>query len=247
SFARQKEIRSDIAKANEIFSDLVLEYKNDIDKRKGIESLNKMSEYLEKKLQDEISESSIILVRLALLSRIKNKKIIQEHYFDFEYVIFSQSYVMLYSLFEAYLTDVIEIICLSKPELIEQYLGYNIKNKTNAQHLIENFIPLVIDKIGSSIEKRINFFEKISNLGLNLKEDQFEMLKFSEQIRHLFLHKGGYIDSKFLTRTNLVNDSKFAINNKLILTHDLLKAFYYIWNEFFIILSNKVFTKYLEV
>jgi len=195
-------------------------------------------EDLEKINQDTFGISSLgtaatiglvgIILLLALMGLdLTNKNIKAILNEDFKNVIFSRQLIMIIAHLEAFIIESVKIICKIIPQklLKERTIEYSkiLHEDITKQKLIDILADDFVEKLGCNVsfEKSIDVFNKEFKINLS-NEKQLKILKNAEQIRHLYVHKGGIIDRKFLDETR----KKLVIGERYQLEEIELKEYY---------------------
>jgi len=134
-----------------------------------------------------------------------------------------QSIVCAVTASETYFRDRLAKALTIRPELVNQFADKEIKIK---KILEINFD--VKNEIGNLIvEKNLDFqnLEGVSNIYQKVfgeeifKEEELIHLKKIFQIRHLIIHRGGIVDSSFITKTHM----PLKIGNRFMLSREEVK------------------------
>ncbi len=214
----------------------------------NVEDLQKIKQVFEEMLLPEKVITVGLLIFLAILDpdlfTNKNiKKILTE---DFRNAIYSRQLIMIIAHLEAFIIDSVKIICKACPQKLmrNNKIEYKkiLSENINKQELIEILTDDLIEKLGCnvSIKKSVEILEKEFKIDVSNKK-QLLVLGEAEEIRHLYIHKGGKIDRKFTEKINrdLKKGKKYQIKK------DDLKEYYnqsiFLGTEIFDKISNQKF------
>ena len=186
----------------------------------------------------------ILLLALMGLNLTDNKSIKTILNEDFKNVILSRQLIMIIAQLEAFIIDSAKTICkiIPKKLLKERTIEYSkiLCEDINKQKLIDILTEDFVEKLGCNVsfKKSVDIFEKEFNIKLS-NEKQLKILKEAEQIRHLYIHKGGIIDRKFIDITG----KKLIVGEKYQIIEDELKEYY---NQC-IFLGTEIFDKIMNI
>jgi hypothetical protein len=153
-----------------------------------------------------------------LFANINIRNILTE---DFRNAIYSRQLIMIIAHLEAFIIDSVKTICKANPQKLvkDRQIEYKkiLSENINKQKLIEILADDLIEKLGCnvSLKKSIGILEKEFKIKVST-EKQLLILEEAEQIRHLYIHKGGIIDRKFIEKTgkDLKLGEKFQIRKE---------------------------------
>ncbi|WP_299676354.1 ATP-binding protein [uncultured Dokdonia sp.] len=124
--------------------------------------------------------------------------------------------------FEGYLSDLLYEIYITKPDTLREHQEVTVKEVLNCSD-IEEFVRYIAKKkIGKLQRGSVKGFIKdnipISSLNIITEDDQDTIEKIL-QIRHLFSHRNGIVDEKFLKyfQGNFQLNSEFELSIKQII------------------------------
>ena len=140
-------------------------------------------------VKDIVDRDSIVLLR-----RINYKRLL-----------LSQQLIMYFAHLDAVLLDLFKQVCLLSPSLLKRDKQISFievyDNKDNVTNLLLG--KLATEFNYKSLEEKLNFFTEEMKIDINLNENNVLLLTRAEQIRHIYVHNAGKIDSNFLKKTRI--------------------------------------------
>lgn len=124
--------------------------------------------------------------------------------FNWEKLTISQQLIMIFTFFNAFISDSIRSICEIEPKVLRRDIKISYREvleQGNFDSLVQHMVGMYVFKLGwKDIEERLKTLEKEFKLRLCIPEDDMKFLRDAEQIRHILVHSGGRVTPEFLRR-----------------------------------------------
>ena len=145
---------------------------------------------------------------------------------DFTQVIYKQQLVMIVAHLEAFLGDSIRAICYRHPDIVtrsqKQISWADALSHRSRTKLLSSLVELYVAglRASKSVCSIVEGLNKELRLEARIDHPGFADFTMAEQVRHLVVHSGGYVDSKFKKKTA----SKLAVGAEYTVTSAFLET-----------------------
>lgn len=188
-------------------------------------------EYLESKLGEALKTNTLI------------KKF--SHNLETERFLLSQELIMQFTFLDAYLSDLFEIICNKKPEIVNERTDFKIKEpiRDKNQNIVDKIIFKAVKDFGfKGVKRKIDIFQQLNFV--DLSNEEMKLVEKARITRNLIVHNGSRINEEYL---DFVNDQTLRIDDLVPIDSNFIEEIFELLKKITIMIMEYILLEFFNI